>query len=154
MNLTKLIAVSGRPGIYRMVANRSNGLILEDLDNGKRFFVSGRMHQFTPLESISIYTEFEEEEDTVNLANVFTRMIEQMETNPPVSTKAKSPELRKYFLDIMPEHDQERVLNSDIKKILKWFNFLNDRNMLSLEGLAEEETANPETEEENNAEEA
>jgi hypothetical protein len=150
MNLTKLIAVSGRPGIYRMVANRSNGLILEDLDSGKRFFVSGRMHQFTPLESISIYTEYEEEEDTVNLGNVFRRMIEQMDTNPPVSTKAKSPELRKYFLDIMPEHDQERVLNSDIKKIIKWFSFLNERNLLSLE----EEPAETTEEDNSNTEEA
>jgi hypothetical protein len=69
MNLEKLVAVSGRSGLFRMASNRANGLVVEDLDNGKRFFVSARLHQFTPLASISIYTDTEEE--TVELKQVF-----------------------------------------------------------------------------------
>ena len=57
MNLEKLVAVSGMSGLYRMAANRSNGLIIEDIKSGKRSFASARKHQFTPLESIAIYTD-------------------------------------------------------------------------------------------------
>lgn len=146
MNLERLVAVSGRPGIYRMAANRPNGLILEELDSKKRMFASGRVHQFTPLESISIYTE--DEQDTVDLKQVFRNMFSQLEQLPTPSSKAKPQELRSYFLEILPSHDTDRVLISDIKKIIKWFNFLNDRGIIDLEPdpVVEEETP---TEEEN-----
>lgn len=131
MNLNKLVAVSGRSGIYRMAANRSNGLIIEDLDSGKKIFAPSRKHQFTPLESISIYTD--NEEDTVELKQVFHKMLEQVETNPPVGTKSNSAIIKNYFETILPEYDRDRVLVSDIKKIIKWFTYLNDRQLLSLE---------------------
>lgn len=131
MNLNKLVAVSGRSGIYRMAANRSNGLIIEDLDSGKKIFAPSRKHQFTPLESISIYTD--NEEDTVELKQVFHKMLEQFEANPPVGTKSNSAIIKNYFETILPEYDRDRVLVSDIKKIIKWFNYLNDRQLLSLE---------------------
>lgn len=57
MNLDKLVAVSGMSGVYRMSANRSNGLIVEEIPTGKLKFASVRKHQFTPLESIGIYTD-------------------------------------------------------------------------------------------------
>ena len=138
MNLSNLVAVSGKPGIYRMSANRPNGLIVEDLDNGKKTFVSGRIHQFTPLESISIYTETEE--NTVELKDVFRKMLEQIESNPPIDVKASADATRAYFEDILPSFDRDRVYVSDIKKLVKWFSFLNDRNLLSLEDEVEEET--------------
>ncbi|BDS10753.1 DUF5606 family protein [Aureispira anguillae] len=130
MNLEKLVAVSGRSGIYKMAANRPNGLIIEDLDSGKKFFAPSRRHQFTPLESISIYTETEEA--TVELKTVFVNMLTQVETNPPVHTKASSTEIKDYFEGILPEYDRDKVLVSDIKKLIKWFNFLNSRNLLEL----------------------
>ena len=136
MNLHKLVAVSGRPGIYKMAANRPNGLIIEDLDSGKKMFAPSRKHQFTPLESISIYTE--NEEDTVELKTVFRNMLAQVEDLPPVSTKAGAMEIKSYFEQVLPEYDRDKVLVSDIKKLIKWFNFLNERNYLSLEDEAEE----------------
>jgi hypothetical protein len=56
MELENFVVVTGLSGVYKMAANRSNGLIVEDLDSGKKRFVSARQHQFTPLESIAIYT--------------------------------------------------------------------------------------------------
>lgn len=144
MNLSKLVAVSGRSGIYRMAANRSNGLIIEDLDNGKKIFAPSRKHQFTPLESISIYTE--NDEDTVELKQVFRNMLEQVESNPPADTKDGSMAIKNYFEAILPEYDRDRVLVSDIKKIIKWFTFLNDRQLLSLEEDVVEEAAGEEEE--------
>ena len=136
MNLQKLVAVSGRPGIYKMAANRPNGLIIEDLDSGKKMFAPSRKHQFTPLESISIYTE--NEEDTVELKSVFRNMLAQLEENPPASPKAGAMEIKTYFEQVLPEYDRDKVLVSDIKKLIKWFTFLNERNYLSLEDEAEE----------------
>ncbi|MFK7795907.1 MAG: DUF5606 domain-containing protein [Aureispira sp.] len=136
MNLHKLVAVSGRPGIYKMAANRPNGLIIEDLDSGKKMFAPSRKHQFTPLESISIYTD--NEEDTAELKTVFRNMLAQIETTPPVSTKAGAMDIKTYFEQVLPEYDRDKVLVSDIKKLIKWFNFLNERNYLSLEDEAEE----------------
>ena len=130
MNLEKLVAVSGRPGIYRMAANRPNGLIIEDLDTGKKFFAPSRKHQFTPLESISIYTD--SEDSTAELKTVFINMLEQIENNPPVSTKASSADIKAYFGEILPDFDRDKVLVSDIKKLVKWFNYLNERNLLAL----------------------
>lgn len=130
MNLEKLVAVSGRSGIYKMAANRPNGLIIEDLDTGKKFFAPSRRHQFTPLESISIYTETEEA--TVELKTVFISMLTQLESNPPVATKASSADIKNYFEIILPEYDRDKVLVSDIKKLIKWFNYLNERELLAL----------------------
>lgn len=136
MNLHKLVAVSGRSGIYKMAANRPNGLIIEDLDSGKKIFAPSRKHQFTPLESISIYTD--NEEDTVELKTVFRNMLTQVEDNPPVDTKAGASEIKAYFEQVLPEYDRDKVLVSDIKKLIKWFNYLNTRDLLSLEDDEEE----------------
>lgn len=131
MNLEKLVAISGKSGLFSMVSNRSNGLIVEDLDDNKRFFVSARTHQFTPLASISIYTE--DEEETVELKEVFKKMKTGLDTYPLVDMKADSSAFRTYFENIMPEHDRDRVLISDIKKLTKWFSFLHERNLISEE---------------------
>lgn len=136
MDLKELVSVSGMPGIFKMAANRNNGLILEDLDSGKRKFASARKHQFTPLESIAIFTE---NDDSIELAKVFQRMKDQLADNPPVPATASSEELREYFLDILPNHDQDRVHISDIKKVLKWFSFLHERDLLNEAPASDEE---------------
>lgn len=136
MNLEKLVAVSGKPGVYRLAANRPNGLIIEDLDNGKKIFASSRTHQFTPVESISIYTDTEE--STVSIKRLFSSMLEQLESNPPVDVKANSMEIKNYFERVLPEYDKDKVMISDMKKLIKWFNFLNDRNYITLDNQEEE----------------
>lgn len=128
MNLDNLVAISGKPGIYRMAANRPDGLIVEDVDSGKKMFVSGRIHQFTPLASISIYTETED--GTVDLPTVFRHMRDAYETTPPIGNKASADETRTYFGTVLPEFDRERVYVSDIKKLIKWFRFLYERDLL------------------------
>lgn len=128
MNLDDLIAVSGLPGLYRMAANRSNGLIVEHLETGKRRFVSARKHQFTPLGSIAIYTD---DGDSVELANVFRNMRDQFDDRPPVDTSAKSEELFDYFADVLPNYDPDRVYPGDVKKVIKWFNSLKENGLLT-----------------------
>lgn len=142
MKIEDFVAVSALPGIYKMVANRSNGLIVEDLDTGKRRFASARKHQFTPLASIGIYTD----DDTTELKEVFKSMSEKLETTPLVKSTAPTPELVEYFGAILPEYDRDRVHLSDIKKVIKWFTFLNERDLLDFS--EEEETTEEETKEE------
>jgi hypothetical protein len=136
MNLEQLIAVSGLSGIYRMAANRSNGLIIEDVQSGKRRFASSRKHQFTPLESISIFTD---DGDSMELKKVFRNMKQQQEDNPPPAASAKSEELHDYFAEVLPTYDRDRVFNGDIKKVIKWFNYLDEAGMLNDSAESDEE---------------
>ena len=140
MNLKDLIAVSGISGVFRIAGNRNNGLIIEDLDTGKKKFAPARRHQFTPLESIAIYTD----DDSTELAKVFSNMLEQIDDNPPVNPNAKPDDLREYFADVLPDFDRDQVSSGDIKKVIKWFNFLHERNLLSLEEETVEETKDAE----------
>jgi hypothetical protein len=130
MNLENLVSVSGMPGIYRIAGNRNNGLIVEDLATGKKKFVSSRRHQFTPLESIAVFTD---DGESTELKNVFRNMKQQLEENPPVDPNQGADELHEYFAEVLPNYDKDRVFTGDIKKIIKWFNFLNDHHKLSEE---------------------
>ncbi|MGB0864406.1 MAG: DUF5606 domain-containing protein [Saprospiraceae bacterium] len=135
MDLSNLVAVSGLSGLYKMAGNRKNGLVLENIDTGKKNFYASRKHQFTPLESISIYTT----DEGVELSEVFNIMKEQFDTNPPISPKSDSFELRAYFAEVLPKHDEDKVYISDIKKLIKWYGFLAERDMLVEKEVTEEE---------------
>lgn len=134
MNLDKYIAVSGLPGLYELVNSRSNGLLVSDIDNKKTRFISMRKHQFTPLATVAIYTY----DDATELKVIFKTMLEKIETNPPVSIKESSDTIRTYFASILPDYDEDRVQVSDIKKVIKWFLFLNERNLISFDSDEEE----------------
>ena len=85
MNLEPFVAVSSEPGLFKLVASRNNGLVLESLDSGKSKFYSVRKHQFTPLGTVAIYTL----EDTSPLADVFSSMKSKLEDTPPVDLKSE-----------------------------------------------------------------
>ena len=143
MNLDEFVAVSGLPGVFKMVANRNNGLIVENIETGKRKFAPTRRHQFTPLASIGIYTDGPE--DTLELKEVFRSMLEKIESHPPVPHNSDTKALVEYFRTVMPNYDEDRVSVGDIKKVVKWFSYLNEKNMLSLEEeKTEEDTAKSE----------
>jgi hypothetical protein len=129
MKLDDLVAVSGMSGVFKLAANRDNGLIIEDLDSGKRKFVPARKHQFTPLASIGIFTL----EDSTELKIIFRTMVEQMETNPVPAANSSSKDLHTYFRKILADYDEDKVHTSDIKKVIKWFNFLNERSLIDME---------------------
>lgn len=138
MNLEKFVAVSGKSGLFQLVANRNNGLILEDLTTGKRQFIPSRGHQFTPLATIGIYTD---DGESAELKTVFQNMLDQIETLPPEDINASNEALRNYFAQILPQYEREKVSIGDIKKTIKWFNFLLAKDLLAttLEDGTEEE---------------
>ena len=131
MNLNGLLSITGKPGLYRMTGNRKGGLLVEPIAGGRREFVTQRGHQFTPLESIAIYTD---DGESVPLKDVLARMQEQADDNPPPDPKSASKEdLREYLLDVLPRHDQERVYVSDIKKLVRWYGLLDEAGLLEEE---------------------
>jgi hypothetical protein len=146
IDVKNFVAVGGIGGVQKLIAVRQNGLIIENLDTKVRKFVPVRSHEFSPFETISVYTD---DNDTVPLALVLTNMRDQLADNPLPSEKADSPTLRAYFGSVLPNFDRERVHISDIKKALKWFTFLNSRNLLldKVEEVKEEETTEEATEE-------
>ncbi len=133
--IEKYVAVSGLPGIYKINSTRTNGLLIENMDTGKTKFISMRKHQFTPLATVSIYTE----EDTRELSKVFQSMLDQFEDNPPPATNAKASDLFEYFEDILPTYDKDQVYIGDVKKVIKWFNFLKERQFFEDTTVSDEE---------------
>ncbi len=134
MKLDKYIAVSGFSGLFELVNTRDNGLLIKDLDTGKTRFVSTRKHQFTPLGTIAIYTY----DDSTELKIIFKTMFEQREENPVVNFNADSSTIKAYFEKILPDYDPDRVHTSDMKKVIKWYAFLDKRGLLSFDSDEEE----------------
>jgi hypothetical protein len=141
IDVKNFVAVGGKSGVFKLITVRGNGIIIEDFDTKQREFVALRQHEFSPFETISLYTH----DDTKMLGEVMTTMKEQLADNPPPSEKSDSKILRAYMTAILPDHDRERVHTSDIKKLIKWFNFLNSRDLLKekVEEVKTEEEAKP-----------
>jgi len=126
MKLSEIIAVTGLPGLYRVVTERKGGLIVEHLGDGKRKFAPQRKHQFAPLESMAMYTDDGEAEP---LNKLFKRMNEQAEDNPAPATSASKDVLFEYIADILPNYDPDLVHISDIKRLLKWYHFMKQHEL-------------------------
>ena len=133
MDLDNILSVSGLPGLYKLVTTRSNGLVIEDFDSGKKTFISMRKHQFTPLESIGIYTYT----DVSDIRDVF-RKIEAVEVDIP-DASAQGSAFHDFFRSVLPDYDESRVYLSDIKKLVKWYAFLKERNLLETTEAGDEE---------------
>lgn len=134
MNIKEIMAVTGLPGLFEMVSNRANGLMIKNLETGKVKFASTRKYQFSPLESISVYTK----DDALALSEVFTKM---MASPPPAElggSKASKNDLETYFISAVPDYDDERVHQKDIKKIIKWYHQLDKHGLLTASGDEEE----------------
>lgn len=146
MNLEKYLVVAGMPGVHKVTATRNNGFVIEDLNEGRSRFVPMRQQQVTPLATVGIYTYSDTEgENTVPLADVFQKMLDQVETNPPISLDSNSAAFRAYFNSVLPEHDQDRVHINDIKKCIKWFKYMQEKGIFEEVKREEEKAKTTET---------
>jgi hypothetical protein len=133
MEYGKIIAVTGLPGLFELVSSKNDGAIVKSLDDKTTKFVSSRIHNVSHLESIEVYTA----RDNVNLVEVFNAM-ENSGTGLPDDKDAKA--VKGYFEKVYPDLDFDRVYNSDMKKMIKWYSVLKDNNVeLKLTELPEEE---------------
>lgn len=131
--MKEILSISGKPGLYKLVKHTNNGVIVESLEDKKRF--PAFAHQkISSLEEISIFTDTED----LPLKDVFKAMYEKHEGEQSISPKSSSNELKAYFAEIVPEYDEERVYVSHIKKIIQWYNLLQKNDMLEFEEESEE----------------
>jgi hypothetical protein len=145
MDLKDIVAVTGLSGLYKAAAKRADGMIITSLENGKTTFASARVHMFTPLDTITIYTEGN---DTTELIKVFAEMKKQEKENPVVDAKVDNLELKTYFKKVLPNYDEEKVYFSDIKKLLKWYVLLDSKGLIDTEITKAEDVKVEETTEE------
>ncbi len=125
MELTDILSVSGMSGLYRVISQRRDGLIIRALDGSETKFAPTRKHGFSPLETIAIYTNT----DTIELKEVFKKMMGS-ETSIPKNLD-DSVALKDYFAQVIEDYDPDRVRVSDIKKVIKWFTILKEQDLLT-----------------------
>lgn len=140
MEYNKIISVTGLTGLFELVSSKTDGAIVRSLDDNSVKFVASRLHNFSHLESIEVYTV----NDNVNLVDIFKAMENSSEALPDAKDTAA---VRKYFEAVFPEMDFERVYSSDTKKMVRWYAMLKGKVAFTLgeEENSEEEGAVTET---------
>jgi len=133
MDLKDIVSISGKPGLFFIQAQRTDGIIVSALGEEKKTFVSNRQHLFTPLDNITIYTK----DDSISLEDIFSDMKKDQNMQPP--TDFSPDALKEYFRMLVPDYDDERVYVSDIKKIIKWYSELDQHDLVTIEEKKEEE---------------
>lgn len=134
MSIQKILAISGKPGLYELKIQTRTGFVAESLLDGKRVTV-GMRSNVSLLSEIAVYTYSEE----VRLAEVLKAIATKENDGAAISHKEDDATLKAYFREILPEFDEDRVYTSDIKKILNWYNILQPKGYVSVEALTEKE---------------
>ena len=152
MEYNKVVAVTGMPGLYELVNSKTDGAIVRSLEDNSTKFASSRIHSFSQLESIEVYTV----RDNVNLVEIFHAMDKAGGSLPDGKDNSV---LKKYFEKAYPDLDFERVYASDLKKMVKWFEILKkqdieikltepvEEEIVEEEGVEKDSSAKPGTEE-------
>lgn len=126
MSVEKVLAISGKPGLYELKIQTRSGFIAESLIDGKRLTV-GLRSNVSLLSEISIYTETGE----LKLFEVFAKIATKENNGPALDHKATNNDLMAYFGEVVPDFDRDRVYVSDIKKVLNWYNILQQANYIA-----------------------
>lgn len=142
MNLEKILSISGKPGLYVLKVQTRTGFVAESLLDGKKVTVSLKSN-VSLLSEISIYTYDAEKP----LAEIMQNIANKENKGAALSHKEDNAKLLAYFREILPEFDEDRVYPSDIKKILNWYNMLQERGMIVDEAPAVAEEVAPVAEE-------
>lgn len=135
MEYSRIVAVTGLPGLYEVLSSKNDGAVVRSLDDNSTKFISSRIHNISHLESIEVYTTRE----NASLADVFSAM--KGSSLPDVKNDKA---VKEYFVKVYPELDFERVYTSDMKKMVKWFDVLEKNDIdytVKTEETAEEEQA-------------
>lgn len=142
MNLEKILAIAGKPGLYALKVQTRTGFVAESFADGKKITVNLRSN-VSLLTEISVYTNTEE----VPLVQVMRNIAIKENEGPTISHKSDNPTLFAYFAEVLPDFDADRVYPSDIKKILNWYNILQEKGLVSKEESKENVASETETQE-------
>jgi hypothetical protein len=140
MNLKGIVSLSGKPGLFKALAQNRSGFVLESLDAAKNKVVTNPTSRLATLDDITVFGQ----DDDITLISILEKMKELAASTPVPDPKADGKVLRDYFTTIVPNHDAERVYSSDIKKIIVWYGILS-----ALPLWDEEAPKEPSNEEEN-----
>lgn len=119
MSLEKILAISGKPGLYKLINQTRAGFLAESLIDNKKLNISAR-YNVSLLSEIAIYTLTEE----VPLREIFQKISEKEDGKETISHKVPPIELEEFFFEILPDYDEDRVYPGDIKKVIQWYNLL------------------------------
>ena len=122
MEYNRIVAVTGMPGLFEVVSSKSDGAIVRSLEDQSTKFVSSRVHNLSHLESIEVYTV----RDNVQLADIFTAMKASDAAMPDVKDNKA---LKSYFEKVYPDLDFDRVYSSDMKKMIKWYEVIENNKI-------------------------
>jgi len=143
MDLKGILAISGKPGLYKMLSQGKSSIIVEGFEDKKRFPVY-TAHNISALEEISIYTVTED----VPLVDIFKKIFEVTEGKEALTHKSSKNQLEAFFLEVLPDYDEDRVYISDIKKIIQWYNTLFRNGMVVFEEEVEAQDEKAEAQDE------
>ena len=135
MSLTGVISITGKPGLFKVVSQTKNGLVVESLTDGKRMPVYASQ-RVSAIEDISIYTY----DDDVPLKDVYFKMYEVLEQKEGPSHKEKPEVLSEILRKALEDFDEDRVYNSDLKKLFQWYNILVKNDLIKEDEESSEET--------------
>jgi len=130
MEYREIVSVTGIGGLYQLLSTKSDGAIVRNLADNSTKFISARLHNVTPLESIEIYTTG----NNVRLHEVLQKM-KDSEVPRPDTKKSSTEQVKAYFRSVYPDLDEERVYISDMKKMVKWYDLLQTNNLLDFSNL-------------------
>ncbi len=133
MSIQKILAISGKPGLFELKLQTRTGFVAESLLDGKKITV-GMRSNVSLLSEIAVYTYSEE----IRLSEVFKAIATKENDGPALSHKEDDSKIRDYFREVLPEFDEDRVYTSDIKKVLNWYNILQPKGFVSVEALSQE----------------
>jgi len=136
MNLEKILSISGKPGLYALKVQTRTGFVAESLIDGKKITV-GLRSNVSLLSEISMYTHDAEKP----LTEVMRSIAVKEDNGAAISHKEDNSKLIAYFKEILPDYDEDRVYPSDIKKVLNWYNMLQEKGLVSKEEPIVEKTA-------------
>ncbi|QTD37463.1 DUF5606 domain-containing protein [Polaribacter batillariae] len=119
MEFSKIISVTGKPGLYQVISQSKNAIIVESLTDKKRLAINATQN-VSLLENIAIYTY----EEDLPLLDVFKAMHTKTEGKEAISHKESAKKLEAFFAEVLPNYDDERVYTSNIKKVIQWYNLL------------------------------
>ena len=135
MGLDKILSISGKPGLFKIITQTRGGFVAESLIDKKKITVNMQSN-VSVLSEIAIYTLTEE----LPLRDVFKKINEKENGQPTsISHKDSKDVLEEYFFEVLPDYDEDRVYASDIKKVLQWYNLLQAQDLLDfIEGKSED----------------
>jgi len=135
MDLSKILSISGKNGLFKLISQGKNNFIVESLEDGKRF-PAFQSEGVSVLENISIYTY----DEPLELGKLFEAIYIKQEKQPLDYKSWTESQMKAYFKEVLPNYDEEKVFISNIKKAYQWYNILVSNDLITIDKPKEEET--------------